>query len=1134
MAEPVASPQPKVREGTTVVQQKTAVDPVTGKLWVRHPQLGMIQVSPEDAASIRDLGSVSESDAEAARYKQLRARAAYDPISAIATGVLKSAPGAVPALVEMDRAGWLGDETDLPMSEFLQTQEQESPGLVAAGELIGTGAQLATQFSIPGALARGSARIAGMGGPSIVGRALAGGVAGGAEMALYAPSIAANEAWINDQPYTLDSALAHTGGLTTMGAILGVGGGAIGGIAAKVLGRGAKTFGHSANAEMQVVKDAAPSTRDRLVAALSKGSPSAELVRDLRLQKPEIEALTLKEVREAKRYGEALAAKPKFDEALYAFDSAADVGAADHKLPAFRKLLGNTTPAQQAEIGIVFDKTLDEARKDIVNQANRLSTKLDGALQQMKPEDAQAARLMIERTQAEADLARLTIESRKHEIQAKKLLDADQKLGIDETLTRGALRLRKGSEDIATDIDLLESRASIKAEEYVKAQERIAEAEASGQATEMLYARASKLEAEGRKLQHQLDDARRRLDVSLKQAPEDMLAYQKRLQAAERFKTQRQANQLARDELQATRQQTQIAYEEATKRLATLKNAADVPLDKIPADLAGHTAAVRLLRDMSLAEGRVSALNGAEKAAQQAMELDILKKKLASNAKGGSFLGPSDDWADLYRKLHDYKFRTTLEDARVFGGLANYQKARNAKTHGVLNISGPVMRRLYRASAKDASFSTWVNGMEADERSILNLIEGSAMPEARQDIDDVMRYLKDTRDIARLDAPFLSDARAAKLSGAAKKIDELIVDIEKSFENEKVRQEIARLMGAGHPSNEPRIVGAIAGGTLGGPAGAAIGMGAGQAVINALQPGAAAARRAAIYQQRMQNDSLALRIAERIARGGKAPRPVGPEAAEAAGLKLAPEVKPTKPPTAPKSYKALVKDLYEGSHDEPDKQHEALLGKLQATATNRAYAEAGVRAVLGPTADDAPELLEHATAKAQAAAKILLDKAPNPSVSESDIIWGSRFSIPPNKAAMDNWARLVAASLNPNEGLVAVAEGNVTPELIEVLDATHPAYMVRFRAVTLQVAQSGDPPDRATRMRLGTLLGLQVDPALSPDFARVMAMLDAEQQAAVEKAQKTGDRRTFSETGVKKSYDSMSSHADQVARGIER
>lgn len=1113
--------------------RKTAINPQTGKYVVNHPQLGIIEVSPEDAATT-EWTPVSESDAEKRAYAQLRARAYSDPIAAIATGVLKSAPGAVPALVELDRAGLLGGEEGIPLAEYLGVQEQESPFLTGLGEIIGTGAQLATPFSVPGALARGSARIAGMGGASIVGRALAGGVAGSAEMALYAPSIAANEAWINDQPYTLDSALAHTGGLATMGAILGVGGGAIGGIAAKVLGRGAKTFGHSANAEAQVVKDAAPSTSDRLIAAFSKGNPDAKLVQKLRSQDPEIEALTLREVREARRMAEVTAAKPKFDEALYSLDSAADVSAADHKLPAFRKLLGDTTPAQQAEIGIVFDKTLDETRKDIVNQANRLSTKLDGALQQMKPEDAQAARLMIERNQAEADLARLTIESRKHEIQAKKLLDADQKLGIDETLTRGALKLRKGSEDIATDIELLEARASIKAEEYVKAQERIAAAEASGQATELLYARASKLEAEGKKIQHQLDDARRRLEVSLKQAPEDMLAYQKRLQAMERFKTQRQANQLARDELQATRQQTQIAYEEAAKRLETLKNTADVPLDKIPADLAGHTAAVRLLRDMSLAEGRVSGLSGAEKAAQQAMELDILKKKLASNAKGGSFLGPSDDWADLYRKLHDYKFRTTLEDARVFGGLARYQKARNAAMHEVLNVAGPVNRRLYREAAKDANFSTWVTGMEADERAILNLIESSAKPESRQDIEQVLTYLRRTRDLAQLDAPFLSDARAAKLAGASKKIDELIGDLEKSFENEKVRQEIARLMGAGHPSNEPRIIGAIAGGTLGGPAGAAIGMAAGQAVINALQPGAAAARRAAIYRQRMENDSLALRIVERIARGGKAPRPVGKEAAEAAGLKLAPEVKPAKPPTAPKSYKALVKDLYEGSHEEPDKQHEALLGKLQATATDRKYAEAGVRAVLGPTADDLPELLDHATAKAQAAAKILLDKAPKPSVSESDIIWGSRFAIPPNKAAMDNWARLVAASLNPNEGLVAVAEGDVTPELIEVLDTVHPAYMVRVRAVTMQVAQSGDPPDRATRMRLGSLLGLQVDPALSPDFARVMAMLDAEQQAAVEKAQKTGDRRTFNETGVKKSYDSMSSHADQVARGIER
>jgi hypothetical protein len=95
----------------------------------------------------------------------------------------------------------------------------------------------------------------------------------------------------------------------------------------------------------------------------------------------------------------------------------------------------------------------------------------------------------------------------------------------------------------------------------------------------------------------------------------------------------------------------------------------------------------------------------------------------------------------------------------------------------------------------------------------------------------------------------------------------------------------------------------------------------------------------------------------------------------------------------------------------------------------------------------------------------------------------------PSDSERATFARYVAAAEDPLRVLREIRAGMVMPETVEAAAALYPRHLERIKASIM--AQLADPVVRArvpyaTRMQLGTVLGIPVDPTLDPSFIALM------------------------------------------------
>lgn len=1061
----------------------TAVDAKTGKLFVRHPQLGLTLMSPDDVARTPGLEPVSESDAESIR-SDARLRESIGTADAVALGLARGVSARL-----YDPIHGEGAQARHVRREFAATEE-EYPFTTGGAELAGA---VAGAF-IPGSPV-GMATRAGIGTSEALaargfGRLVAGTAGLTVEGAGFIPGSVATEAWMRDVPVTTDMVSRHAGGILAMSALLG-GFSALPGAfrdrAAKTIRRelgteAAEAAGYTQGDEL--IAAAEPRFRDKFQ-NVAGGGLTPEMSARAR-QNPSIADWTILEKQDAFKATRAVELSDAFDAS-----NAASRFMGHHTSGKLKKgsFLKNVDESYDTVSAAATRRTLDDLETELANgitAADRVAREAIDTSPNLSGAQRQATHW-----QRDLDHAEMAVEQQRYLV--------DNYSRAHESVTRNLEVLRKGSK--AEAVRTAAARVTKKEQEIV----RLARNESRYQPGEF-KARMEMAKAELARLQKRATEIPDEIEAAIARD----LGEQKRLT-------------LAMSTARAKQDELAAKVAELKKNLDAGGHAREIDPRFAPPALAGEKSARTILRNIRAARAEIAkAKTPKERIAARMTELDYLNRTMSSAAKGGQHLGVNDSWAAFFRNQYEFKLRPVLIDEKIWGSkAAGFQRELNAVLHDQLNISEPIRRRLLRDSGTNAEYSTWFQDKIADHQKFREMMEKSSDELTKQDRAEFVRYVKNDRHLADVALRYM-DIPADKVPVLQKARDEADRLLGLWGKTEKHMAELTKLRrGLGQASGgalrEARIIGAA---TAGGP-----GLVAGQGVMMMASPLARLQMLGRLREVRRQGDSAMLRWVDKLLGGKGAPVSAAGDAAVAAVPAKAAAVE------KPRGSRGVLFDamaLMTTERGETESErYDRLLERLQAS-TSRDTAGRAVDEVLGPLGAEVPEMREHMVTKVVETSKALLETAPRPMPSAGSV-WGAQFRPEMNPVVMQRWSETFAAALDPGIAMDKAVKGEITPEVVAILDRAHPDLMAYFRNEVMMRVQSDKPPPFEKRVALGILLQIPTDPTLSADFQEAMTFAHSARKAKMQPQESGG--RTFNETGLHLGDDRQSA-SESLERGF--
>jgi hypothetical protein len=136
----------------------------------------------------------------------------------------------------------------------------------------------------------------------------------------------------------------------------------------------------------------------------------------------------------------------------------------------------------------------------------------------------------------------------------------------------------------------------------------------------------------------------------------------------------------------------------------------------------------------------------------------------------------------------------------------------------------------------------------------------------------------------------------------------------------------------------------------------------------------------------------------------------------------------------------------------------------------------------------APMLAATLSKQFSGTAYYLADSMPkDPTLGRSLNLDPTKSTWEPSDKDLMSWERRVSTAENPARAIAAIADGKMSRESIETLQALHPVAFGKLQQGVNDAIMNGDTKlTYAQKMQIGQLLGVRADPSLDPSFVQAM------------------------------------------------
>lgn len=207
--------------------------------------------------------------------------------------------------------------------------------------------------------------------------------------------------------------------------------------------------------------------------------------------------------------------------------------------------------------------------------------------------------------------------------------------------------------------------------------------------------------------------------------------------------------------------------------------------------------------------------------------------------------------------------------------------------------------------------------------------------------------------------------------------------------------------------------------------------------------------------------------------------------------------------------------------------------ELSAVASDPVGTEAHVMATLGPLAEDMPQTRMAMSQGLSDGARAILDRMPSKDFA-GEYLMGDVDEVPVSDMEIDDFARMYDVYADPVSAMERFAEGKITPQEVDVLEATAPALFQRIQQRVMEtIAQDPKAITYEKRLTLGILLKVPTDASLNPRYVYTQQSLFHASRLDYAQGTEQGQRRTYNETGVHLS-DDLKTPSQKLQLGFDR